>query len=446
MQCNEAKPQCEYCQHTRRTCVYRDVGTEISPGIKKGAARDQDVHSVFHDKPESECQVKSVVPRLPRLGLSPFEWNLYHFFNTYCIPLFTFAANDSVDSMWRLRTPRLFAGSRLVRQAVFLFAAINMWPLCDRRTLFFEDVRSPKLREVDSESPNSEEVPSSDDFAALQPRTESLYLMTLLYFSEVLAETRGVLLQSEPSTSETGAELVTSGLLMYLFLAIHPHRLVPLLSCQTDEECSAETPLDFVAICRGLQNTCHKYSVQSGRANFQYFSFTPEKVPGGGFSRIVLVRVLKGELAVFFDQNDVSVRNADREVLLRTIDLLGAAIYFAVAFNYPIPLYKWPLALPEQFDSLLRRKHYFALKLYFTFACICIFSGLKLYHATNMWRDYVQWFHSYCKQRHGRWLYETEKYLYLLVVAGYRFSYGNLAFLPEFDPQTALYGFRQAQP
>ena len=78
------------------------------------------------------------------MNLSRFELRLLHFFDQFCVPLFSFGVNMTAEHMWRNCVPPLFAKSPLVRKAMFLFASMNMWPLCDVSTLFLADVQDAR--------------------------------------------------------------------------------------------------------------------------------------------------------------------------------------------------------------------------------------------------------------------------------------------------------------
>lgn len=195
------------------------------------------------------------------MGVSRFELRLLHFFNNFCVSLFSFDVNMTVDRMWRESVPQLFGNSAMVRKAVFLFAAINMWPLCDVDTLFRSDINfSGLLYDTVPTEKAIEDDPitqSTFDMSLKNSKTDNLFMRTLSYFSEVLSETKNALTSTNGISGSNlrVAELVVSGILVYLFLGLHPHKLVPLVSFQLepgDYDSGCDT--DFVALCRGIQS------------------------------------------------------------------------------------------------------------------------------------------------------------------------------------------------
>lgn len=377
------------------------------------------------------------------MGLSRFELRLLHFFDDFCVSLFSFNVNVRVDKMWRESVPQLFGISPLVRKAVFLFAAINMWPLCDVDTLFHSDVKVSMLLYNTVPVDNGSEVESTTkpffDMSLKNSKTDNLFMRTLSYFSDVLSETQRALTcpRGFSGSSLRAAELVVSGILVYLFLGLHPHKLVPLLSFQletSDYDSSCST--DFVAMCRGTQNLFELGKDNLTKTKFRVIFFTPEKIPYFvKAQKFAIVERLRNELSRFFADQDDYQAIEEKEAIDRAIELLSSAFYYSAKLKYPIPLFKWPLVLPQYFDVLLRQKHIFALRLYYQFACICTIANFSLYHDTNMWKDFIEWFRVYNMKEYGRWFYEFDRCFYDLVIGkNFRFGYDNFSFLYDFDP------------
>lgn len=382
------------------------------------------------------------------MGLSRFELRLLHFFDDFCVSLFSFNVNVRVDLMWRESVPQLFGSSPLIRKAVFLFAAINMWPLCDVDTLFHSDIKFSKLLydtvPADHDIENKLTTLPFFDMSSRNSKTDNLFMRTLSYFSDVLSETQKALTctRSFCGSSLRAAELVVSGILVYLFLGLHPHKLVPLLSFQmetNDYDSSCNT--DFVAMCRGTQNLFEFGRDNLSKTKFRIIFFTPEKIPYSVRERkFAVVERLRKELSSYFAEFEdiVDSQITAKEAIDRAIELLSSAFYFSAKLKYPVPLFKWPLVLPNSFDVLLRQRHFFALRLYFQFACICTIARFNLYHDSNMWKDFIEWFRVYNMKEYGRWLYEFDHCFYDLVIReNFRFEYDNFSFLYDFDPELA---------
>lgn len=386
------------------------------------------------------------------MNLSRFELRLLHFFDQFCIPLFSFGVNMSAEHMWRKCVPPLFARSPLVRKAMFLFASMNMWPLCDVSTLFVEDVRESK--ELYQVAPSWLEYGTEPnmpvdlfDLSLSLTSTDNLYRRTLNYFSDLISESQSALLLgidtflNEPMRA---AELGIAGILIYLFLGIHPHRLVPVLSFQLDDETEMleeEAPAtDFVAICRGVQSTFELGINAISQTVFRTVYNSVEKAPPSMKEhKFPIIVRLRKELDEFYaDYKDVVDPRIDAELeaFNESIDILATAFYFSSKLNYPVPLFKWAIFIPQFLDVLLREKHFFALRLYYHFACICVVSRFSLYHDRNMWKDFMEWWKNYNMKLYGGWYYDYDRSFYELIMdKNYKFLFESFKFLYEFDPE-----------
>lgn len=385
------------------------------------------------------------------MNLGRFELRLLHFFDQFCIPLFSFGVNQTAEHLWRKCVPPLFARSPLVRKAMFLFASMNMWPLCDVSTLFLADVQesrelyqiAPSWLDHDVQSPVP--VHLFEQLLAVAS-TDNLYRRTLTYFSELISESQKALLLGVDTFANNpgrAAELGIAGILIYLFLGLHPHKLVPILSFQLEDEAELpdEGPLtDFVAICRGVQSTfeCGVNAIVQSELRTIYN--TVEKIPT--FIREhtfpIIVR-LQRELDHFYaDYTDVIDPRIDAEIeaLRESIDILATAFYYSAKLNYPVPLFKWAIYIPEFLDVLLREKHFFALRLYYHFACICVVARFSLFHDRNMWKDFMEWWRNYNWKLYGGWFYDYDRSFYELIMdKNYKFLFDDMKILYEFDPE-----------
>ncbi|RLV82837.1 hypothetical protein JA9_003750 [Meyerozyma sp. JA9] len=385
------------------------------------------------------------------MNLGRFELRLLHFFDQFCVPLFSFGVNKTSERMWRTFVPPLFVRSPLVRKAMFSFACMNMWPLCDVSTLFLADVQ--EARELYQIAPSWQDHDVRDTTPVHlfeQPlavaSTDNLYRRTLDYFSESISESQKTLslgIDTFVDDPIRTAEMGIAGILIYSFLGLHPHKLVPILSFQLEDETDSQhegPSTDFVAICRGIQSTFELGMNAILQTNLRTIYNTVEKVPPfiKEHKFPIMVR-LHNELDQFYaDYTDVIDPriNAEIETLRESIDILATSFYYSAKLNYPVPLFKWAIYIPEFLDVLLREKHFFALRLYYHFACICVVSRFSLYHHRNMWKDYMEWWRNYNMKLYGGWFYDYDRSFYDLIMdKNYKFEFDGFKFLYQFDPE-----------
>lgn len=387
------------------------------------------------------------------IGISRFELRLLDFFDKYCIYLFSFGVNMVIDEMWRKDVPTLFASSPLVRNSIYLFAAINMWPLCDVESLFLTDVQESKQlikKPITWGDTDDSHSVCPDSFSQLLSMSsfDNLYKRTLEYFSLLLSGTQeALLLEAEYALQDPrrAAELGISGILIFLFLGLHPHKLVPILLHQVEDDPDEYmSSTDFVAICRGVQSTFEMGINAISQTNFRTIygakeHFVHPNIKHHGFA---LITRLERELSEYFAEYDdiVDLRiSLEIDALRESIELLATAFLFSAKMNYPVPVFKWPLLVPQHFDQLLRDKHIFALRLYFQFACLCCIFHFSLYNNRNIWRDYLDWFRKYNFKTYGGWFFDLDRSFYHLVIDfDYKYDLQSMKHFGQFDPETVL--------
>lgn len=333
-----------------------------------------------------------------------------------------------LDKMWRCSVPPLFLRSQMVRKAIFLYSCINMWPLCKVEELFLADQKRSKIK--DGKALEALLAFELDSF----PESADLYQRTLWYFSDLIAETQDKLLDPLrlASDSFTASELMVTSIIIYLFLWIHPHKLLPILL--EDEETT-----DFVSVCRSLLIARDMLVKSLSRTEFRAIIESPRKVSLLKKHKFAIIVQLKKDLELYYeDKKDLELCYEEIETITTSLEVLASELYQSATLNYPLFLFRWPLRLPQLFDELLRNRHFFALRVYFQYSCIVTAAGFYLYQQLNMWIDYMKWFRDYNMKVYGDWIYKSDQYFYELVTERqYRLPAG-LHCLYDFDPELVL--------
>lgn len=389
------------------------------------------------------------------MGLSRFELRLLHFFDNYCILKFTFGVNRKLDKMWRYSVPPLFHRSQVVRKAIFLFSCINMWPLCDMEELFLADHKQFNLELSFSSQYGARkdalEAVSAFDLESSSPESLDLYTRTLGYFSHLLSDIQGML--QEPfrviSDSSAASELAITSIIIYLFLWLHPHKLLPILSLENEEnEETEETELkaertDFVSVCRSLLSTADIIVSSLARTEFRPIVESPKKVPPliKRHNFAIIVRLEKDLELYHTNCKNIGSLCTSKEIdtITTSLELLASEFYRTATLNYPLFLFRWPLRLPQPFDELLRKRHFFALRVYFQYSCIVTAAGFCLYRQLNMWIDYMKWYRDYNMKVYGDWFCKNDQHFFELVTEKkYRLPVGGFDCLYDFDPELVM--------
>ncbi|CUM64862.1 uncharacterized protein PRCAT00002477001 [Priceomyces carsonii] len=342
------------------------------------------------------------------MTISNFEFRLVKFFDVYCINLFSFGADKYVDTIWRRHVPHYFCRSSLIRLAVFLFSCLNLWPIYEYQK-FGQD--------------------SSND--------DDIYLRTTMYFANAVREKNSAinrlmsLTEDEASSLEgvdLAAELMFTSTLIFSFLGIHSHKLLPLISFN-------EGPKnDFLSVCEGLVNIREVCMLRSGGQVQRYF-WTARRIRSLKCKSIPITALLNEQLQEYFDDEIVDAAlSLKRECYRELITILQQLLRTGSKHNYPIPVFIWVLVIDNTLFKYIRSKDFFALRLLYVYACLCQISRFLLNLLQNMWIDYIHWFRDYNIKLFGDWKYAFDKGFFNLVKSEFLIDVGKCAIYDTLDP------------
>lgn len=345
------------------------------------------------------------------MGLSMIELKLLNFFNTHCLPLLSFGVEPGVDYVWRHEVPKLFLGSQMLRNGIYLLAALNLWP---RQNVYdpLDDTQITQMLEKGHGGSYGElmlKLSSAlahryDDDAVPQG---SLLELTTNYFQQCIKESlQNITYSASPGTEDAiifnnkdrAAEVVTSSILLFTYLCLHPHRIVPLVSFKQDIY-----DLDLISICLNFSKIFRgtfevlldsQYSGIFARvARFKSVTVMPNTFP---LMEHLLRTIDDGYSSVTSNNNEIDIRSPEMEeyqAVKRGAMLLNLSLYQADTMRYPIPLFVWILLVDEPLCHLIKTKCYYALYLLYVFASLCCLSSFNLSGYESVFRDFVCWCH-----------------------------------------------------
>lgn len=359
------------------------------------------------------------------LNISRFELRLLTFFDQFCLPFFTTGLNEEINYTWKCEVPRLFLSSRLVRDAIYLFAAINMWLLCDVHSAVDADNSTDVAYLEATKDPFSGHTVllKSQDLPGNQ---QSLFEATAGYFSNTLTGTQGVLATqdseeiSAAQRSFKHLEAVISGILIFSYLGIHPHRLIPLVTM--DDSAS----LDFMTLSQSIRLSVLVASPWLKETGFRGL-YTDKVFAKAGYRQFELTNKLRDRIQV----------DMYYYTLIGAIERMESCMHQLILTSSNIPLYKWAIGLPEKFYDLLRQKHCGAMNILFHYSCIAKITGFSLLDDHNMWGDYIGWYMKYFKTDDFDY-----KHYWLANVRKYHVTVQERGSFSEWDPETKYAQFQ----
>lgn len=318
------------------------------------------------------------------LNILRFELRVLRFFNDVCVPHMTFGVNKRQDRVWREVLPKHFLRSSLVRQAVFANGCLTLWAFADLKTIADMDASDDAALQQLYDEGVGDLVPIFSDMRIFEENEESnVFLRTATYYSEALAESVAAIAELQsPKFHEEKAEvrlekvisITLSSSLVFVFLAMHPHRVVPLVLFDENT--------DLLHIVSGLR-TVVLYYLEPLRASDigetlrnDEFALVPKK-------KVALVEELRKQMndyyaAASFLEIDAEMSDGI-QILAGALDCLEKALVVSVRFNYPVMLFRWLTLISENFGALVRRKDYFAVRLLFVYSCLCLYAKFWLH-------------------------------------------------------------------
>ncbi|KAK6462070.1 hypothetical protein DFJ63DRAFT_318924, partial [Scheffersomyces coipomensis] len=471
--CSEDKPKCEYCSHTGKDCEYPDVIRLMMDTNEKRLRSIQLKRQQISDQDENDDAIPTsrmlermtsgfvpikneqdffhltndliLIQSTTQLGISKFELRLLKFFNSSCVNIFSYGElNPDIHRIWTTHVPKLFVQSELLRKSIYSFACICLFPLCDLADLCVKD---------DAES----DIKFSDKYGSIiyDPKKKalkskplpkelanSLYVRTTDYFLDAVATKNDILTkQSQLHTDEpmygpfmmdsvTANELAITSVIIFSFLGVHPHRLLPLISFEGEA--------DFLSISKGVCTTIVataplvRNSVYGAMFDYDGNRITPPLKK----TNYRLILTLKDDLEFEYSCKDFNSTTAEEyQILQDSVMLLHSCIHRAVTKKYPVPVYKWIILLEGDFHRLVYKQTYFALRMVYIHACLMALTRFHVFNEANLWVDYMNWFKRYNVKLFNGWKYETDQSLYTLIFdKQYSFGRRSYATLGEFDP------------
>ncbi|KAK6455961.1 uncharacterized protein RJT20DRAFT_127699 [Scheffersomyces xylosifermentans] len=449
IKCDEAKPRCEYCTHTGRECVYPKPTDIASKNTRQALLTTNSISSIDVIRRElntRESQAKrkllesqvtfsqltSLNQTTSQLDISIFELRLVKFFDEYCMYVLSFGVNDDINKVWKNHVPSLFLNSQLVRDSIYAFAAINMFPFFNVDHVKNQDdlqggMQSGRARGVSYHSVLCEEGVNG-----------SIHMSSTEYFLSSVKRTRSLINSETTQTygpisfnNETGKELVISSILTLAFLAMHPYRLVPLVDF-------SESHNDYLSISKGVRATfaacapvfTNEFKGLAGYSDDAGFTGSLKD------STYPLIVKLKRDLDEVYDSNEFDSTVAEEyDTLCSVLDIYNRGMHTSVILNYPAAFFRCISLYPPHFHQLVYEQNFFALRLLYIFAGLASIMDFQLFDDSCMWLDYMTWFKEYNLDIFMHmWRYKLDQDFYDTAMKSSTFRIVDYSFLSIFDP------------
>lgn len=333
------------------------------------------------------------------LNVLRFELRALRFFNDICVPHITFGVNKRHVEIWQNVIPKYFNSSHMVRQSILANGALALLTVSNVDQLLDMDLCDESAVDLiekgvgDANSKYAEPGP-------FEAGKSNVFLQTANFYSDALEESNRALADIKDSSLEslrteqleTMVGLTLSGSLIFGFLCLHPHRVVPLVNfvvSDSDEPCT-----DILLLVVGMKALVFT-SLEALRSTDVGDLFQTDELTYPVRNLFNLVDDLRKQMFDFYKHFEfcdyteaVATEISDLNLAL---DMLEKSILVGIKFNFPLVLFRWLLLSPSSLSLLVRQRNYFALRLLFVYSSLCMYCMFLLCE-DSIWRDYVEWF------------------------------------------------------
>lgn len=411
IKCVAGAPKCEYCEHTNRECIYID-------NFSSGESDDSNSYEavVWH-------QQRPLNSPLRQIGISTFECRLLKYFHeVYLAP--GEMKQPPLKNLWQVQVPRLFHESPLVRSSIFSLCSLNLWNLLDLSSWIYDSAEVSTLKYMTfCNLQDLQTIPNVSEF--LREKTREYYGDTLRDTSKLIQELSTE--QKQLATINEAAEVVISGVLLFSFLALQTHQLLPFVSHDSSQP-------DLLSMCSGMKVSMAKafpllYNSQFSALFYKNEVLSPPPNPGS----YPFVTYLLDKLEEY--HNEAMVTTSQYEILLQAVDMFKILMFSSIEQNFPLPLYKWIfVAKNDIYDYVKREQLFFAIKLVYAYACMNMICKFYLKRTPNIWMEYIEWYKEYNFFMFEGWNDDFDCRLYNIVASGYTIPDEEYHLLATFFP------------
>ncbi|RCK66868.1 hypothetical protein Cantr_03015 [Candida viswanathii] len=455
--CDRGRP-CEYCVHTNRECVYEhDLPVEVDPqpeqedGEVVATSRSiaaPSVSNVQHETvgdliptpttytgpQEEEDYVKDSthIEEIPKprtltnatsiLQISRFELYLTDFFKERGQYIFNFN-NRAFMRVWFIELPLTFARSALVKQSYYAFSSL----------MLYHCLKPQVVKDIATATGISSSLLATNNFISPSQR-QQLKIMSMQYFDGAVVEMRKLLDNSrlvDGSYPLQVANQLFFGLIFQFTILAYDHLQVPLLSFDKME-------LDYITLCESYKiviSKCIKPILNSPLRELFLYRMVKSTVPPENqviSPIIVSLRDDLEELRTMYLENPGFMRQ--HEVYKGAIGEMRQGIFSTAMCKYPFPFMLCCLDFSSDLRRLMYEGQYFALRLLFVYASLCIFCKFYMERDANLWTDYIIWYKERATFLDGGLDKELDLCLYKLVTeSDFILKYANFE---TFNPIT----------
>ncbi|CAN3366835.1 hypothetical protein DICA2_F05336 [Diutina catenulata] len=399
--CDSRRPSCGYCLSTNRQCEYADpLPSAPSPATKASPGESELI------SPEEAASFSSFTLHIPSqyLSMTPMEVQVADFYHQFIKEYFDrSSAQHNISAFWSRAILEMTNSSVLVRRSLLAYSALLIHKF------------APSIQFCDSK-----------EFTQLYVVMQNNFQSTISTINQIISQAS----QSPDFVAKVGQHLelvfsvLVSGLLVFMFLCRHPHKLMPLVAFVDEEN---ESTLHFLGIARGLIETLIMWAPCFYMSPFRNIYVEIIAIePPSRVDPLPLLSPLVNDLA------DAYIPPTTRNTLSQTLQALNACTHQLTQSGFHLDLCKFFLLADAPFFDLVNQKNFFALRIMYIYSCFSLFIDFIVSEDSNMWSDYMEWYRRYNMKIYDKWMYTFDEKIYqVALVHRLRFRFSDYSELQQ---------------
>lgn len=464
IKCNLARPLCEYCVYTNKTCDY--TINENSPvrsnvfimhsnnKVKKPRRKPKPIVSevttvitppktpistapTTPSRSSSPISIQSLLldplvghlvsdevfdvvspriistPNTPAvcslnntsklMGISPFEFMILHHFESWAKDRYIMSTDVRQRFIWEWVMPRYLLELDVLKISVFAYSSMLLLQKHNPQYL---------LGDTPCWSSFNDEMMTLYEFAFTNFESQMKQINRLS--SKIKA--------GEPINILEAISLVIGATIMISVFGRHSRRTMPLISFDRSQQ-------DFQSLCAEMKQIltlCWPILRKEPHA-----ALVPSLVKNIDYPILPMFQQLLDELdtlpSELFKGKKDNI-DADNKVGLRDAILtLNAQVQQCEEYSSEVPIHRFQHFAEESFWRQVYNENYFALRILNLYCAYLVMLQYYFVRERNMWIDYMNWFHQESLFRFGKFYYDEDEKLYeKVIVNGYTAGFLNL--------------------
>jgi hypothetical protein len=403
IKCNEGKPSCEYCVHTKRICVYPQLvekqqvvkpsplsrsisgsssssGSPSSSSTSSSSVSEESIIKETLLRDDAVCKdltnmyVKNLNSMQSMMNITRFEQKLLKFYLDFAGGFFSNNRSNEVSNVIQIDGPRLWRQSELMQSAIYACSTMYLW-----RFYNLNHITNVYL--------------AGDDYLVIHtnndPDCHSLFDITHRYISNTIQLLKTEMRMIDDITdSDTLGAMVISNVVVFTVVAVLPASPALLVSYYGLNNFF----VDIFELSRGIMDIFDTKAEIMGHTRYESLIYREElKIipPRGEKTMFPFVANLRSYM-----NNVVTSVDGNFAIYHEAITIIDHVCYRAVVMGYVLPILRGVVLLAQrnEFIGLLRSRDYISMKILYTLCCVISISGIKLFREMSIWDSYVEEF------------------------------------------------------